>query len=142
MENKKILSIIALGVVALLGAGLVFAHQGDPSTVGPNYSEERHAAMQSAFDNLDFNAWAQLMSEAGMHGRIRDFVNENNFATFAEMHEAMEDGNLELAQELRTELGLGQGMMFKGQGNFQGMKGQGMGQGFSNRMMGDCPYAN
>jgi len=142
MENKTTMAVLALGIIALLGTGMVFAYQGDPNTLGPNYSEERHAAMQNAFDNMDYNSWYQLMSENERHGRILDVINEDNFETFIKARNAMIEGDSELAQELKSELGLGQGKMIRGEGKAQGMRGQGFNQDGSNRAFGTCPYFN
>lgn len=122
MENKKMLGVFALGMIALLGVGFVAAYQGNYSVQGPDYSDERDNAMHNAFDNLDYDAWVSLMTESGRNPRVLTVVNENNFATFVEAHEA---GNSEKATELRAKLGLRNGSGPKdgaGFGNGKGMK--------------------
>jgi hypothetical protein len=105
-------SILGFGALALaLGAiGLTaipaFAYRGNPTVNGPNYTVERHAAMESAFDKLDYSAWKNLM---GGRGRVTQVVNETNFAKFAEAHKLAERGKLAEANAIRAELGLGQG---------------------------------
>lgn len=139
---NKTMSILALGMIALLGVGIVSAYHGDALVQGPNYSDERHDAMEEAFANLDYAAWVELMSEDGRHPRVLDVVTEDNFAVFVEAHEAMLDGDLETAEELRAELGLGLGNGF---GNGSGHHGKGMGQGSGMKGSGNagvCPYAN
>jgi len=143
-KNKALMSFGILGVVALLGMSMIFAYQGDPNVQGPNFSEQRHAAMEQAFDNLDYNAWISLMTENGRHPRVIEVVTAENFAIFAEAHEARENGNMELAQELRAELGLNNGMGSKdgnGFGSGKGMK-QGSMQGSGIKSQGNCPFAN
>lgn len=118
-----------LGAAALIVGGLslspslVSAYQGDPSVQGPNHTEERHAAMTQAFDNLDYTAW-----KAQMEGRgITNKITEENFARFAEAHRLAEQGDLEGSKKIREELGLG---MKNGSGRGQGQhQGGGMGQG-------------
>jgi len=127
MENKKMLSVFALGIVALLGVSLVAAYQGDYSVKGSDYSEDRHEAMENAFDNLDYNAWVALMTTSGRHPRVLDVVTEDNFVTFVEAHDAMEDGDFDRAAELRADLGLNNGMGPKNGTGFGG--GKGMKQG-------------
>ncbi|MCD4771535.1 hypothetical protein K8R30_03925 [archaeon] len=127
MKNRKTMSMLALGIVALLGVGFVAAYQGDYSVKGSDYSEDRHEAMEEAFDNLDYDAWVALMAETGRHSRVMEVVNEGNFAVFVEAHEAGEVGNLERAAELRTELGLGNGQGSRNGSGFGG--GQGMHKG-------------
>ena len=120
--------LILLGLTALVIGGAVFipqtvlAYRGDPDVKGPNYTEERHTAMEKAFENKDYNAWKTLM--AG-RGRATQIVNAQNFAKFAEAHELAEQGKTEEANKIKTELGLG---LHNGSG-----MGQGMGYGRTNR---------
>jgi len=110
MEKATIFGLLALMVVGLVATtGLVSAYRGDYSVKGPNYSEERHEAMEAAFESLDYNAWQKLMTEDGRHPRVVDVVTESNFATFAKAHEAAENGDYETASALRAELGLNNG---------------------------------
>lgn len=117
---------IILGLTTLVIAGAViapkaiFAYRGDPAVKGPNYTEERHAAMEKAFENKDYNAWKTLM--AG-RGRVTQVVNAQNFAKFASAHELAEQGNTEEANKIKAELGLGL------------RNGNGMGQGMGNGRM-------
>jgi len=118
MENKKMLSVFALGLIALLSVSFVMAYQGDYSLKGPNYSEDRHEAMENAFDNLDYDAWVELMTQDGRHPGIIDKVTEDNFETFSQIYEAKKTGDFEKAQQLREELGFGKKMNGKGMGGF------------------------
>ena len=125
MNIKTIaLSVSMLTAGALLAgvvSGTALAYRGDPNVQGPNYTPERHAAMEQAFANNDYNSWKKLMEGKG--GRVLDLINESNFAKFAQVHQLMEDGKITEAQALRQELGLG---LKNGSG--QG-RGQGMGCG-------------
>ena len=127
MENKKMLSVFALGIVALLGISFAAAYQGDYSVKGPDYSEDRHDAMQDAFADLDYDAWVALMSESGRSPRVLSVVTKDNFAIFVEAHEAGMAGDSEKAMELRAELGLNNGVGPKDGTGFGG--GRGMKQG-------------
>lgn len=121
---KKIIGIVGLTVVVLGGMvaypNAVEAYKGDPSVKGPNYSQERHIAMEKAFENKDYTAWKTLM--AG-RGRATQVVNAQNFAKFAQAHELAEQGNLQEAAKIRQELGLG----------LQNGSGKGMGMGRWNK---------
>lgn len=102
-------TILGLGVLAIIGiAGLsasaVFAYQGDPVVKGPNYSTDRHTAMEQAFENKDYNAWKNLMTG---NGHVTQVINKDNFAKFAEAHDLAEQGKIVEAKEIRQELGLG-----------------------------------
>lgn len=122
MKNK----ILTLGATALVLGGLfmipsaINAYQGDPGTEGPDCTEERHQEMEQAFENNDYQAWANLMQGKG---RVIQVVNEDNFAQFAEAHELAEEGRMDEAKQIRTELGLGLG---DGSGKGE-MKGSGTG---------------
>ena len=116
------LGAFALGLVALLSVGLVAAYQGDYSVKGPDYSEERHSVMEDVFDNLDYDSWVALMTADGRHPRVLDVVTEENFVTFVEVHDAMEDGDFDRAAELRADLGLNNGMGPKDGTGFMGGK--------------------
>ena len=124
------MSAFALGMIALLGVSFVAAYQGDYSVKGPDYSEARHEAMEDVFDNLDYKGWVTLMTENGRHPRSLDVITEDNFVTFVEAHDALEDRDFERATELRNELGLNNRI---GSG-----KGKGMKQGSGMRNQENC----
>ncbi|MFH0840920.1 MAG: hypothetical protein V1865_03010 [bacterium] len=93
----------------------------------PNYSPERHIAMQTAFENNDYDAWKELMTQqqnemAQAHQKMIEAITEENFAQFAEMHQLMMDGDYEGAKAISDELGLPgwQGKGFRKMGRGQG----------------------
>ncbi len=107
--NKQILTFAALTLIAggiLLAPQIASAYQGNPNIKGPNYSQERHTAMEKAFETNDYNAWKNLMQN---RGRVTQIINEKNFAKFAEAHRLAEAGKLQEAAKIRLELGLGNG---------------------------------
>jgi len=114
-------AILGLGTLTLILGAISFAstasaYRGDPNVKGPNYSPERHEAMQKAFENKDYDAWKNLMQN---QGRVTQVVNESNFAKFAEAHQLVLQGKTAEAQKIRQELGLG----------LRNGAGPGMGQG-------------
>ncbi len=120
--NKKILglagvSLLALGALIVL-PNLTQAYRGDMTVKGPNYTAERHEAMEKAFNSNDFATWQKLMDG---RGRVTQVINKDNFTKFAEIHKLTESGKIAEAQKLRAELGLG---LHNGQG-----KGTGFGMG-------------
>lgn len=127
-DNKLTIGAAALTAVIVTAgfAASSFAYQGDPNVQGPNYTPERHDAMEAAFEAGDYSAWKELMSGKG---RVIQVVNEGNFTKFAEAHELAENGDIAGAKEIRAELGLGQGG--RGYGMRDG-KGQGGGRGMHN----------
>lgn len=114
---------IFLGLTALVLGGAVlapqavFAYRGHPAVKGPNYTEERHAAMEKAFETNDYNAWKALMSGKG---RVTQVINAQNFPKFAQAHELAEQGKFDEANKIKAELGLG---LRNGAGTGQGMGG-------------------
>ena len=128
MKKATIFGLLALMVVGIVAStSLVSAYRGDYSVKGPNYNEERHEAMEAAFDQPNYQEWYALMTEDGRHPRVVDAVTESNFETFVQAHEAGESGDYETAARLRAELGLN-----NGQGPRDGNGyGKGMGQGMS-----------
>lgn len=126
MNTKKILlsaSVLALvGGVGFGAASPVFAYQGNIAKTGPNYTVERHEAMEKAFESNDYNAWKNLMQG---RGKVTQVITQENFAKFAEAHKLAEQGRYVEANTIRQELGLG---MCQGQKAGMGF-GQGMGRG-------------
>ncbi len=123
--NKKTIgtATLALVLVALGVAGTTQAYRGDPTVKGPNYTAERHTAMEHAFDNKDYTTWATLMQG---RGRVTQLINKDNFTKFVEAHELALQGKTTEAQKLRAELGLGL--------QNEGGRGMGMGMGrFQNK---------
>ncbi|RJR26792.1 hypothetical protein C4561_03350 [candidate division WWE3 bacterium] len=129
MINKKLifgLSALILGAGVFMLPGKVMAYQGDYTQKGPNCDPERHEAMEQAFENNDYQAWADLMEG---RGRVTEVINESNFNRFAEAHRLAEEGNYDAADAIRAELGLRtRNGERTGSGYMRGM-GQGRGQG-------------
>ncbi|RLG13268.1 MAG: hypothetical protein DRN71_05150 [Candidatus Nanohalarchaeota archaeon] len=124
--KAAIYGLFALMVVGTLTISFASAYRGDYTVKGPNCNEERHEAMETAFESSEYTAWSNLMAEDGRHPRVLDVVTESNFDTFAQAHAAAEYGDYELAANLRAELGLNNG---NGPQDGNGHKmGQGEGQ--------------
>jgi hypothetical protein len=114
-------TIIALSIATVVLGGVLLhpkaaeAYKGDPTIKGPYYTEERHEAMEKAFETKDYNAWKNLMQGKG---RVAQVVNQSNFAKFAQAHELTEAGKTQEAATIRQELGLG---LHNGSGQGTGM---------------------
>ena len=131
MKKNTILGMVVLAIVGLvMGTVFVTAYRGDATQVGPNYDEERHVSMEEAFVNSDYESWYALMTQNGMSPGVLRWVNKDNFETFVNMREAMISGDIEKSEELRDEIGMGQGK--RGSSNSQ--KG--------NTRQGGCPMKN
>ncbi len=131
MKKATKIGLLALVVVGMIiSTGVVSAYRGDYSVQGPYCDEERHEDMENAFETSDYDSWYQLMTRDGRTPRVAEVVTESNFETFAQAHEAAENGDNELAAELRAELGLN-----NGEGPRDGTgHGKGMGQGMKSGM--------
>jgi hypothetical protein len=107
MKKNNLITGSAALVAVIAVMGLVAysnAYQGDPNVEGPNYSPERHEQMEEAFENKDFEAWKDLMSER-MGPRVVDLIDsQEKFEQFSEAHELMEEGKIEEANQIREEL--------------------------------------
>ena len=126
------LSLLMLGVAGL-GFSSVYAYQGDPNSKSPEYTLERHEAMKEAFENKDYDTWKKAKGD-NHKGRMIEVINsDENFSKFIQIRELRLAGDIEGANTLRAELGLGLGqgqdknseMKRGGQGNRDGQK-QGM----------------
>ena len=112
--TNKILTIFvvvfAIGVISMIG---VYAYRGDPNIQGPNYNEAVHEQLESAIEAGDYDAWVKIRQENNlpMNGRMFQVINKANFNKFVEMHDANLAGDTDKADEIRSSLGLGQGMM-------------------------------
>lgn len=118
--NKMNKLLTGLGVSAIILGGIFTytntadAYMSDPSMKGPNYSEDRHEAMEKAFETKDYEAWKNLMQG---RGKVSKVITKDTFAKFAEAHELAKQGKLEEVKKIRQELGLG-----LGNGAGQGMR--------------------
>jgi len=123
MNKKTIFGLFALAIVGMiLSTTMVNAYRGDYTETGPYCDDDRHELMEQAFENDDYAAWAELMAENGVNSRVMSVVNEDNFETFVQAHEAGTNGDYELASQLRSELGLNNGQGLKdGAGHKQGL---------------------
>jgi len=129
MKKTTTFGMLAILLVGLLTIGLVSAYKGDPNVQGPNFSEDRHEAMEEAFESQNYNDWYNLMSENGRNTRVMNVITEDNFAIFAQAHEAAENGDFETATRLRSELGLNNGNGPKDGTGYGKSMGQGMNRG-------------
>ncbi len=125
--KKNIIAVSTLAIIGVLGlvaVSSVSAYQGNPSVKGPNYTVERHDAMEKAFTSNDYTAWKNLMQG---RGRATTIVTKDNFAKFAQAHNLAEQGKTAEADAIRKELGLGlrNGSGAKDVPGFE--RGQGMG---------------
>lgn len=66
---------------------------------------EKHEAVASALEAEDYSAWVEAMSADGREPQILEYVTEDTFGTFVELHEAHESGDMEKVMDLSEELG-------------------------------------
>jgi len=120
--NKKILGLgiatLALGAIVMI-PGVSDAYRGDTTVKGPNYTVERHTAMEKALETNDYTTWQKLMEG---RGNVTKIVTKDNFAKFAQIHKLTEEGKTAEAQKIRQELGLStHNGAFRGNGQGHGM---------------------
>lgn len=118
-------TIVGLGVFGII-AGIAAipsaqAYQGDPAKKGPNYSPERHAEIQKAFETNDYESWKSLMEG---RGKISQVITQDTFSQFAKAHILFAQGQREEAISILTSIGLAQNNG-NGAGNGWGRAGHG-----------------
>ena len=125
MKNRN--KLIMSGLLALtLGLGVygtAFAYKGDYSKKGPNYSQEFESEMTSVMNNMDYDAWKNLVKNKV--GRVDSVITRENFPKFVEAWKLAKEGKIKEANLIRKELGLrtrdGSGMgSMSGRGNGYG----------------------
>ena len=99
--NKYLLASLT-GITVLAIATPVLAYQGNPAQRGPNYSPERHEAMEVVFAKNDYPGWPKLMEGKAM--RLKEVVNtQAKFEQFAKAH----NGGIDSLAKFRSENNLG-----------------------------------
>ena len=110
MTKPMTRTVVAAGVAALLlavaaGAFTTYAHgpSGDFSPEERQEREAQHEAVKEAFSNNDFEAWSSLMVD---RPRAEELMTQEHFEAMLQVHELMEAGDKEAAQELLKENGI------------------------------------
>lgn len=118
MKNKILFGILALFVLSAVVSVFAVASFGNPKAPRAYYNEEVHAKLQEAIKNRDYETWKRIREENNLptRGRIFSVINKDNFGKYAELHEAMQNNDLEKANQIKAELGLN-GQMKRKQGN-------------------------
>lgn len=122
MEQKYILSIVALGIIAILGVSMVSAFGFGNKFMNSELTdeektalEEQRQAMQNAIENNDFAAWKALREER--IAEMQQSLTQENFNKQVERHtqmsefraameEARESGDFSKVEELKEEYGI------------------------------------
>ena len=107
--------IFVIGVISLFG---VYAYNGNQDMKLINYDSSVHDALEKAIENNDYDTWIKIREENNlpMKGRMFQVINKANFAKYKELHDANLLGDLEKADQIRSDLGLNYGMMGKRNG--------------------------
>ena len=142
MEQKYVLGIVALAMVAVLGISMVSAHgfgmwNSDLTEEEKAEMQEQREVMKTSIESGDYESWETLMNEKVT--RMQERINEDTFNQIQERHtnmaqikevveEAKETGDWSEVEALKDELGI-EGKEFR-KGHF-GKKG------FDR--MGGCP---
>lgn len=104
--------------------GIEAGPRGPKGNNGRAHNQMREE-VRTALENGDYDAWYDAMTP-----EVLDYINEGNFATFVDMHEAIQAGDTETAEALREQLGLPERQAPQnGQGMKMGQRGAGNGDG-------------
>jgi len=103
MNKKTItLSLATAFTSAAITASLTSAYRGNPNVPGPNYTPERHEAMEEALEKRNFQTWKELHNGRGRISQVID--SQEKFEKMAEAHELMEEGKVDEAHEIMADL--------------------------------------
>lgn len=156
-QNKLFsLGLVVVAVVALTGVTMVsatgFSGRGQinnknfdpvnlPADAQVRFAERQahreemraeHEAIKTAIENGDYDTWKGLMQEKINNSpmvQTMNMIDADNFAKFTEMHNLMQEGKIDEANQIRQELGLPEG----GGGHGQMMKGENKNKFFRNQ---------
>jgi len=122
--NKKVILASALAIALSAGIVSASAYQGNGEGQGqqkPNFSPEKHQAVQTAMESGDYEAWVEAMGDK----KAPEQITADNFAQFVEMKNLFREKNVEEGKAMWEELGLekGEGMMGRqAKGHFKQMR--------------------
>uniref|UniRef100_A0A7C4M0L2 Uncharacterized protein n=1 Tax=candidate division CPR3 bacterium TaxID=2268181 RepID=A0A7C4M0L2_UNCC3 len=103
-------SSFVLGAALFIGLSGTLAANTNSNGVGlgncqgPKMNQENREALDTAFQNNDYNTWKSIVGD----NAITEKINESNFARFAEAHRIMNQAR-EQAQAIFDELGVKKG---------------------------------
>lgn len=126
-RNKLIMSGLLALTLGLGVSGTAFAYQGDYSKKGPNYSQEFESEMTSVMNNMDYDAWKNLVKNKV--GRVDSVITRENFPKFVEAWKLAKEGKIKEANLLRKELGLRTSDGARNGSGMGSMSGRGNGSG-------------
>ena len=120
MEQKYVLGIVALAMVAILGVGMVSAYG-----FGNGISEEDKEALKTAMETGDYETWKEIKMSQVSEEKFEEMTSRHQErAEFRKaIQEARESGDYSKIQELKAEFGQGKGMHKR------------------NMHSGECPFA-
>jgi len=147
MDMKTSAALAAFALLAFVGIAFA-APAWQNAGIGRGMMNAAHmntteqAQFETAVESGDYTAALALHEQYGFGGRMMDSLDASSFAKFSDMHKAMDAGDYEKAQQIRSELrsesGVGAGL---GMGSSkQAGNGRGMGRGTG--MRGNCAYAS
>jgi hypothetical protein len=120
MEQKYVLGIVALSMVALLGFGKVSAFG-----FGNRISDEDRETLKNAIESGDYETWREIKMSQISEERFEEMkARYQEREEFREaMQEARESGNYSRIHEFKAEFGKGKGIHKR------------------NMNFGECPFA-
>ena len=94
MEQKYILGLVALSLVAILGIGIVSAHgfgmwKPDLSDEEKSEIQEQRETMQTAIADGDYETWKSLMEDR--IAKMQEQITEGDFNKIVERHQESEN---------------------------------------------------
>ncbi len=144
MEQKYVLGILALAMVAILGVSMVSAFGFGNGFMNSELTEEEKAEMQeqkevmkTAIENKDYGTWKSLMEDR--LSEMQEKITEENFDELTQRHEKMSEFR-EAVKELKDSGDFSKEDIQNLQEEY-GVEGKrfGKGKGFGMKNSGKCP---
>ena len=105
-HKKTLLTLAALGLILTVGVVSTSAFSGNWRQDKPNFDPEKHQDMIEIFENADYNAWVEMMSEKPFAEKFAEKITQENFDMMVQMHELKQAGDMEGVRALAEEWGV------------------------------------
>lgn len=141
MKTRTIWAFFAVFLISAIAfTGIAYAYRGNTEEVSPNYSSEVHEQLKAAIESGDYDEWLRLREGNGLptYGRMFQVINRENFEKYRDLHNANLAGDVETANSIKAELGLGLGQMKRGMVGSQGQGNLGNGAKFQGANCETC----
>ncbi len=100
MRNKKIIIPVIAAAIAAAAIGTISVVNAE--SFGHGIGGENHEEMRTAIENDDYSSWKDAVNT-----HAEGFSSEENFNNMKQIHNLMEEGEIDEARQMREDLGMG-----------------------------------